>query len=309
MITKIKTNSHDEWLALRKKYIGGSDAATIVGLNPFASKYSLWAEKTGKVPSFEGNLATEVGTYLEDFVAKLFEKETGKKVRREKASILNDLYPHAIANVDRMVVGEDAGLEIKTTNSLALSKFKHGEFPSRYYAQCVHYLALTQKSKWYLAILIGNNEFKWFEINRDEAEIDALMDAELDFYRDHILLDVPPPLDGSEQTTKAVSTIYDEEEDSECDISDIDDIIQDYFDLKEQAKMIDKLAEAKANEIKQHLGSSTYGTSSLACVTWKSQERSTFDRKAFERTFPHIDLSKYYKTSNSRVLRVKKIGE
>ena len=73
------TANREEWKALRKKYIGGSDAAAIVGMSPFCSQYALWAEKTGKIPAFEGNLATEVGSYLEEFVAKKFEKESGLK--------------------------------------------------------------------------------------------------------------------------------------------------------------------------------------------------------------------------------------
>ena len=64
MITKQSTANHEEWLALRHKYIGGSDAAAVVGLNAYVSPYTLWAEKTGRLPGFEGNLATEVGTYL-----------------------------------------------------------------------------------------------------------------------------------------------------------------------------------------------------------------------------------------------------
>ena len=181
-ITKVKTKNHEEWLQLRSRYIGGSDAAAVVGMNPFSSSYALWAEKTGKKPGFSGNLATEVGTYLEEFVAQKFAAVTGKKVRKCNHSFLNSDYPFAIANIDREIVGEDAGLEIKTTNSLNLKKFKNGEYPANYYCQCVHYMAVTGKKRWYLAVLIGNNEFKWFVIERDEAEIAALMGEEAAFW-------------------------------------------------------------------------------------------------------------------------------
>ena len=100
-ITKTPTSSHDEWIALRSKYIGGSDAAAVVGLNANCTPFSLWMEKTGQQPPFEGNLATKTGTFLEPFVAQLFEEQTGKKVRRENASLFNSDYPWAIANVDR----------------------------------------------------------------------------------------------------------------------------------------------------------------------------------------------------------------
>lgn len=82
MITKQATANHEEWKALRHQYIGGSDAAAVVGMNAFVSPYALWAEKTGRLPGFEGNLATEVGTYLEEFVAQKFATETGKRFAR-----------------------------------------------------------------------------------------------------------------------------------------------------------------------------------------------------------------------------------
>lgn len=82
MIQKIATKNREEWKALRKKYIGGSDAASVVGMNHFRSAYAPWAEKTGLLPGFEGNLATEVGGYLEEFVAKKFEAETAQAAER-----------------------------------------------------------------------------------------------------------------------------------------------------------------------------------------------------------------------------------
>ena len=74
MINEIKYSTHEEWLDIRSKYIGGSDAASVLGMNSYRSRYTLWAEKTGKIPEFSGNLATDVGAYFEDFIAKRFEQ-------------------------------------------------------------------------------------------------------------------------------------------------------------------------------------------------------------------------------------------
>ena len=71
-IKEIPYKDHEEWLAIRKNYIGGSDAGAVIGLNPYRSAYKLWAEKTGKLPGFEGNVATKVGSFLEEFVAQMF---------------------------------------------------------------------------------------------------------------------------------------------------------------------------------------------------------------------------------------------
>ena len=96
-IKLIPWEDHDEWLRIRKGYIGGSDAGAIVGLNPYSSQFSVWAEKTGRIPEFEGNVRTAVGTALEDFVARMFMDEAGKKVQRCNFTLVNSRYPWACA--------------------------------------------------------------------------------------------------------------------------------------------------------------------------------------------------------------------
>ena len=174
--------SHEDWLVERQKSIGGSDAPSIIGLNPWSSPYTVWADKLGKIPPKEDNEAMRLGRDLEDYVAKRFTEDTGKKVRRENFLLTNPQYPFAHANVDRMVVGEDAGLECKTTSVLNLKSFKNGAFPDTYYVQCVHYLMVTGCAKWYLAVLVLGKEFKVFEIERDEDEIKALAESEEAFW-------------------------------------------------------------------------------------------------------------------------------
>ena len=285
MITKIATPNKEEWKKLRHQYIGGSDAAAIVGLNPFASAYSLWAEKTDRVPPFEGNLTTEVGTYLEDFVAKKFEEETGKKVRRENHSILNDQYPWAIANVDRVVVGEDAGLEIKTTSELNMKSFKNGEYPSQYYAQCVHYLAMTGKQRWYLAVLIGNKEFKWFTIERDEAEIAALMKAEEEFWQ-HVKDNTPPEADGHKSTTETIKTVFAQSNDEEVSLFGYEDCLKQYIALGKQVKELKTLQDEMANKVKSFMGSAGKGMSDHYKVSWTTSiKKAHYVNESVSRTF------------------------
>ena len=303
MITKQATGNHEEWLALRHKYIGGSDAAAVVGLNSFVSPYALWAEKTCRLPGFEGNLATEVGTYMEDFVAKLFERETGKRVRKSNQSWFNSDYPWAIANIDREIVGEDAGLEIKTTSEMNMQKFKGGEYPANYYVQCMHYMAVTGKQKWYLAVLIGNREFKWFTIERDEDEIQALMEAEKNM-KYLIDTDTPPLADGAASTTSTLNTIYSDSRDMAIGIGNFERDLDNYFRLKDQLKNIEMTIDGIENRIKAYLGECAQGEGEKYKVSWKTQYRQTFDSKRFIADHPDVDVSAYYKKSNSRPFKV-----
>lgn len=80
-----KDMSREDWLSERRKTIGGSDAAGIVGLSKWASPYSIWAEKTGRVPEKEDTEAMRQGRDLEEYVAQRWAKESGRKVRRVNA--------------------------------------------------------------------------------------------------------------------------------------------------------------------------------------------------------------------------------
>lgn len=302
-ITKVKTASHEEWKELRSHYIGGSDAAAVVGLNAFSSPYALWAEKTGKAPGFSGNLATEVGTYLEEFVAQKFAAETGKKVRKSNQSFFNSDYPWAIANIDREIIGEDAGLEIKTTSELNMKKFRGGEYPANYYCQCVHYMAMTGKQRWYLAVLIGNRDFKWFTIERDEAEIAALMAAEADFW-EMVKNNTPPVADGSQATTAAIKTIYAESNEDTVDLTLENTALAQYIAIGKQIAELESMRDEAANKIKSFMGDAGGGECDGFRVSWKSSTRRTFDSKRFAKENPGLDLAGYYKETSTRTFRV-----
>lgn len=302
-ITKVKTASHEEWKELRSHYIGGSDAAAVVGLNAFSSPYALWAEKTGKAPGFSGNLATEVGTYLEEFVAQKFAAETGKKVRKSNQSFFNSDYPWAIANIDREIIGEDAGLEIKTTSELNMKKFRGGEYPANYYCQCVHYMAMTGKQRWYLAVLIGNRDFRWFTIERDEAEISALMAAEADFW-ELVKNNTPPVADGSQATTAAIKTIYAESNEDTVDLTLENTALAQYIAIGKQIAELESMRDEAANKIKSFMGDAGGGECDGFRVSWKSSTRRTFDSKRFAKENPGLDLAGYYKETSTRTFRV-----
>ena len=294
---------HDEWLAHRRNSIGGSDAAGIIGLNPWTSPYTIWADKLGKLSPKEDNEAMRLGRDLEDYVAKRFTEETGKKVRRENNIIVNPDYPFAHANVDRLIVGEDAGLECKTTSVLNLKKFKNGDYPATYYVQCVHYLMVTGAKKWYLAVLVLGVGFYHFEIERDEAEIAALAKSEADFWK-LVESKTSPVADGAESTSETLSTIYPESNDDSVSLLAYERDLEQYIAITKQIKELEALKDEAANRVKAFMGESGKGESNGYKVSWTSSERKTFDTKKFAADHKDIDLSEYYKSSSYRTFKV-----
>ena len=309
MIQKVPTinMSKEEWTKLRSATIGGSDAASILGLNPHKSAYALWAEKTGKVipEDISQKEAVRLGTDLEDYVAHRFMEATGKKVRRENYTVFRDDMPFAHANYDRLVIGERAGLEIKTTNALNLKKFKNGEFPANYYVQCCHYLLISGLDRWYLAVLVLGVEFKVFTIERDEAELAALKMAEENFWY-QVQNDLPPAIDGMDSTIDALNeTFPTSEPETEMDLTGcaVDLAILD--ECSQQIKALEEKKAAAKGRIMEAMGTSERGLYGGYSVSWKSQKQATFDRKKWEKDHGEIP-EEYFKVSESRPFKFKK---
>ena len=104
------------FLAERLTGIGGSDAACVVGLNPYKLPLQLYLEKRGELAEADlsDNAAVRWGNLLEDVVADHFAETTGKSVRRNAELLRSEQWPWMIAHIDRELVDEDAILECKT---------------------------------------------------------------------------------------------------------------------------------------------------------------------------------------------------
>ena len=309
-IRKISTKNmnHDEWLERRRGSIGGSDAAAIVGLSPWASPFSVWAEKTGRLPEASDNEAMRQGRDLEDYVARRWTEFTDKRVHRENAILYNPAYPFAHANVDRVITGENAGLECKTTSALNIRRFHGTDFPEQYYVQCVHYMAVTGAERWHLAALVFGREFFTFTLERNQEEIDALMKAEADFWK--LVRDDTPPLpDSSEATAAALNAVYPHSRGGTVDLFGRDSALQEYANLKARKKELDRRIDEIENLIKSDMKEAERGVCGRFSVSWKSQSRRVFQPKAFALAHPDIDLTPYYKETNVRPFKITERGE
>ena len=113
-----------EWLRYRKQGIGGSDAGAVCGLNPYRTAMQVYQDKITEETEEIDNEAMRQGREFEDYVAKRFMEATGKKVRRANAMFYDEKHPFMLADVDRMVVGENAGLECKTASPYMADEWK-----------------------------------------------------------------------------------------------------------------------------------------------------------------------------------------
>ena len=309
MISKLSTRDMDQetWLAHRRNGIGGSDAATVVGLNPYSTLLALWADKTHGLPDQDDNESMRIGRDLEEYVAQRFCEATGKKVRRENAILYNSSYPYSHANVDRRIVGENAILECKTTNLFNRSDFENGEIPLYYFCQVQHYLAVTECDRGYLAVLVLGKAFYWYEIERDPEQIDALMEAEKDFWETYILGNRMPDPSGGEQDTEVLRTLYPGKsgQDDVRMMYPIETTLDELDELTGRIKALEAQAEQKKQLVMQFMGDDLMGESEKYKVSWKPQERTTLDAKKLRADHPEI-ASQYSRTTTTRTFRVTK---
>ena len=298
----------DVWLAHRRQSIGGSDAAAVAGLSDWASPYSVWADKRGLLPAEPENEAMRQGRDFEDYVARRWSAAKGKRVRRRNAIIINPDYPFAHANVDRLVVDEDAGLECKTTSSLNLQRFRNGDYPANYYAQCVHYLAVTGAARWYLAVLVYGRGYFEFVIERSdvEADIAELMKQEAVLW-EHVKNGTPPPVDGHDATTDALKTIYAGSDGGAVELFGQEAVLAGYFMDKTIRDEAEQRMETARQTLMSDLGDNELGICGGHKIIWKPQNRQTFDAKRFALDNPTADLSRYYKTSTYRKFEIKEV--
>ena len=297
----------DEWLKERRKSLGGSDVSALLGMNEYCSRYTLYADKKGLLPDKEDTEAMRIGRDLEDYVAKRFTEKTGKKVRKENAIIRNPNIPYLHANVDRVIVGENAVLECKTVSALSLKQYKNGEYPDRFYAQCCAYMLVCGFKKAYLAVLVLGKDFIVFEIERDEEELNTLDKECKDFW--HLIeTDSPPMTDGEKSTTETLTTIFPQSDDEKIvNLLGFDDSIQQYISLGQQIKELENKRDEMGNKIKAFMGDAGKGESNKYKVSWSSYLKPTFDAKKFAADHTHIDLSAYYKKTPTRTFRVTEI--
>ena len=203
VLTETSSLTQEEWRQFRKKGIGGSDAAAVMGLSPFVTARDLFYDKTDQKPPNENELennwvALKVGNLLEDLVAEIFAFKTGYKLIKMPKMFCHPLYPFMLANIDYLVElpdGTIAILECKTTSYFSKDKWDNNSIPVNYEIQGRHYMCVMNINKVFYACLYGNseNQFLMRELDRDYACESELIFEEQMFWNDYVLKKQFPP--------------------------------------------------------------------------------------------------------------------
>lgn len=302
MFSTIPTSnlSHEEWLNLRKTGIGGSDAGAICGLNPYSNAISVYRDKTSDEVIDIDNEAMRQGRDLEEYVAQRFMEETGLKVRRSNVMYQSTENPFMIADVDRLVVGEDAGLECKTASVYNADKWKDETIPDHYLIQCYHYMAVTGKRTWYIAVVILGREFKYRKVTWDDAIIRNLIAIEKDFWENNVCKRQIPDPDGSKVCDEILEQYFHfARKESAVELYGFDEKLrrrEEVLELKEKLETEQRQIE---QEIKLFMQDSEVAFSDGFKVSWSNVDTARIDTKRMKEEEPEV-YQKFLKVTSSR---------
>lgn len=307
VIKHLLPSTHEEWLADRRKGIGGSDVGAVLGLNKYKSPYTLWAEKSGLLHTEEiDNESMRIGRDLEDYVARRFMEATGHTVVTSPYSFQSEEHPFMLANVDRLLTDEPCGLECKTASALTRYDFENGDIPPSYYCQCMHYMAVTGLKKWYIAILVMGKGFYWFEIKRDEEEIKALIEAEEDFWN-NVKTGESPPIDGTSSTAKTLGTVFNRSMDKECTLGhEAETALNMICNINEKMKELKEQKTLYENIVKKEMEDAERAEVEDYVVKWSRKETQRFNQSDLKKYEPSIYKRFTKKTTSERFMIKKK---
>ena len=227
----IRPNSREEWLKAREDGIGASEVASVIGLSPWDSPFSLWLKKTGQVPPVEETVAMHMGHLLEPVIAQLWIEHTGGKIVKasEKDIIYQDPeHPWRKVTPDRIAseINPETGkkgkclLEFKSTSQ----DFDPEDPPIYYVAQCQYQMHVTGIHVDYLCWLTNGRYYNHSRLTYDKEFAEYIVGRVDEFYLENIKKLIEPDLiTVSDWNNKGSSEGVSVEADSEA-VDDIEEL-------------------------------------------------------------------------------------
>lgn len=262
------------FLERRQKVLGATDAAGVLGISPWSTPLKVYHDKVDPIPEDDQpSLPMWLGLRLEDVVAELFTARTGLKVRSDNRHHVHPEDTWLGCHLDYRVWGKpDEIVECKTQS------YRHGwgddgtdDIPVYYWTQAQHELLVTGARVVHFAVLFGFQDFRTFRIERDETFLETWRAAARDFWHDHVLARVPPPLMGDEFSRRVVSARYPDHDSELRRVPPERELVilqlrDEMAKLKEQELHV----EALKNRVKDLIGPNAGVEGPWGKVTWKT---------------------------------------
>ena len=296
--------SKEDWLRYRKCGITGTDAGAILGVNPYRSAFQVYHDKISDSIEDIDNEAMRQGRDLEEYVAQRFTEATGLKVRRANAIYQSETHPLLLADFDRLIVGQKAGLECKTVSPFSADKWADDKIPAYYMAQINHYLAVSGFDCWYIAALIFGKGLVIHKITTDKEILDSLIAEEEHFWKYNVMPEIPPAPTGSDGDTQQINQMYGTANANKtADLNAVRGLLDKRQSLSDQIEQLEQEKTAIEQKVKLEMQDAAYGTAPGYKVSWVSSESKRVDSQRLKKEQPDI-FNQYSKNISSRRLTI-----
>lgn len=290
-----RTN-RDQWLNHRRTGLGGSDAATLLDLNPWDTRYGLWLDKTGRIPHSDAGVKAEWGHRLEGVIREAFTDQQGVKVRRH-GMIRSTIHRHMLFSPDGFT--SDGGIyEGKTSGWRMRDQWDDGAIPDLAACQVQWGMAITGRAHAWVVGLLDGWDLRIRKVTRD-PDLIGLLIREAETFWNLVETDEAPPITGAD--LGALTRLHADCDDTVAVAQDAADIAREY--LARRAAL--RSAQAALDETKARMVDAIGPSSALVDhtgVEYATRRTQTQTRWDTERL--GTDHPEYAVRSTIRVLRV-----
>lgn len=299
------TLTHEQWLEERKKGIGGSDSAAVLGLSKWKSPYQVWCDKKGYNPlESSDNASLFWGRTLEPVIRQHYSDITGYSVAETEIYFMPG-YDYIFATVDGLIVEDpDRILEIKTARTAeGWGEPGTDQIPVEYLCQCQHYMMTYNRHITDVAVLIGGSDFRIYHIEASESIHNYMLRAYAEFWK-LVENDTAPEMRSFDDVLRRfpVSTTNTVEATPYIQM-----MAQQMKAAKEQICSLENLCEELKTKIAAFMGENEVLTSAEQILaTWKyGKPKQFFDKTRFQTEHPGL-FKKYNKqTAPTRTFLIK----
>lgn len=300
--------NREEWLRGRKRYLGGSDIAAILGLNQYHSALDVFLEKTSTSIKDEASNFTKWGTILEDVIANEYAATLAVEVEPEESPIFHSEHSFLAANIDRWVDNRKYILECKTTSAFKTNEWGEegtDQIPESYLCQVAWYSAICNVPKVDVAVLIGGNDFRIYTYKKNEEFEAKLIKIAYSFWNNHILAKVPP----TAKSLHDISLLYPRSNGGSKKANiEIESKLQQLKLVREESKMLEDKVNKLKLEIQEYMGDYDVlvNDSGEIVASWKNTSpRAFLDLRRLKQECQDIYMKYVNYAKQSRIFLIK----
>lgn len=274
----------------RRLYLGGSDAAAVLGLSPWMTPYQLWRSKVApleEVPDPKREKLFARGKRLEPLVLDMLCDELGLVIPPITRNVRHADFEHPFLcceiDAEPTIDGRVTNVEIKTVSAFAADGWGEqgtDEIPLHYAIQVLHGQMVTARERTIVAAFIGGDDLRIYEIKGDAGLIAQIRAREIKFWTENVEGGIAP----DPVTAEDLKIRY--PKDSGDPVEATEEIAFATVNLameKKEASALKKTIQERENKIKAFLKDApalTYHGKTIA--TWKLQSREAFQVEAGE---------------------------